>query len=429
MKNKIAVCANGWNDDSLFAALEGIKEYAKIEDFDIFVFLSFASYSEQTALMQGELNIYRLMVPVDYDGIIVLSTALNSVETAISICEDACNKNIPVVSVGMELDGVDSVCVSNDEGMRDLVEHLISVHNVKRAFFIGGTPDHVDSIARLRVTKEVFESHGLSLAEEDIEYGRWSNRYTADIINKVVDSGRELPDVFICANDIMAMAACTQLQDRGVDVPNDVIVTGFDNCREGQFFYPALSSVDQNYRDIGYRSCEIIFNRIRGNKEVTRTNVLSKFACGNSCRCKGDRDYDQMRIDYCRQSYKRSINAKLLEQNERIIRQWMADMPDYKAIKETLRRHYEQNHQFEGEGFHICVYEEFFLNVMASEQEIWAKGSTSKVEPLVSLINGKIVDGLNCEDGIVPGYKKEPGVQHVMFFMPMHHFENNYEKM
>ena len=65
MKKKIAVCANGWNDDSLFAALEGIKEYAQKEDFDIFVYISFASYSEQKALMQGELNIYKLMVPVD----------------------------------------------------------------------------------------------------------------------------------------------------------------------------------------------------------------------------------------------------------------------------------------------------------------------------------------------------------------------------
>ena len=427
MKKKIAVCANGWNDDSLFAALEGIKEYAQKEDFDIFVFLSFASYSEQSALMQGELNIYKLMNPIDYDGVIVLSTALNSVETAISLCRDAKEKNVPIVSVGMEIDGVNSVCVSNDEGMRELVEHLITVHDVKKVFFIAGTPDHIDSIARLRVTKEVMAEHGLDLTEDDYDYGKWSNKYTAEIIDRIVDSGKGLPDVFICANDIMAMAACTQLQDRGIIVPDDVIVTGFDNCREGKFFYPALSSVDQNYRDIGYRACEIIFNEIKGDHRVSREVVSSSFACGNSCRCKGDMDYDAMRIEYCRQSYKRSINAKLLEQNERIIRQWMADMPDYKAIKETLRRHYELNHQFEGEGFHICVFEDFFRKVTVSEKEIWEKGMNARIESVVSLVNGRIVDDLKADAGsIVPGYTKEPGVQHVMFFMPMHHYENNY---
>ena len=427
MKKKIAVCANGWNDDSLFAALEGIKEYAQKEDFDIFVYISFASYSEQKALMQGELNIYKLMHPEDYDGVIVLSTAINSVETAISLCKDCVEKNIPVVSVGMEIEGAHSVCVSNDEGMRDLVTHLVEKHDVKRVFFIGGTPDHVDSIARLDVTKDVLDKHGISFTEKDYAYGRWSNRHTADIIDGIIDSKEGLPDVIICANDIMAMAACTQLEDRGYYVPEDVIVTGFDNCREGQFFYPAMSTVDQSYRQIGYKACELIYSELNGNTDIFRETVPSRFSCGQSCGCQGEKDYEGLRIEYCRQSFKRSINAKVLEQNERVMRQWMADMPDYKAIKETLRRHYETNHQFEGEGFHICVYEDFFLNVMASEQEIWEKGRSSKIEPLVSLVNGKIVDGLKVGSGsAVPGYSKEPGVSHVFFFMPMHHFENNY---
>ncbi|MCR4739904.1 MAG: hypothetical protein K5886_06545, partial [Lachnospiraceae bacterium] len=67
MKKKIAVCANGWNIDTLSHALKGIKEYALKEDFDTFVFMSFASYTDQTALTEGELNIYKLIVPEDYD--------------------------------------------------------------------------------------------------------------------------------------------------------------------------------------------------------------------------------------------------------------------------------------------------------------------------------------------------------------------------
>ncbi|MCR4787684.1 MAG: GGDEF domain-containing protein [Lachnospiraceae bacterium] len=427
MKKKVAICANGWNYDSLYDALEGIKEYAQKEDFDIFVFLSFASYSEQSALMQGELNIYELMDPEDYDGIIVFSTALNSVNTAVSLCQRAREKNIPVVSIGMELEGADSVCVSNDEGMRELVTHLIKVHNVKRAFFIGGTDDHVDSIARLRVTREVFEENGLSFTDEDYGYGRWSNRYTAEVTDRVIDSKRGLPDVFICANDIMAMACATQLADRGYLVPDDVMVTGFDNCREGKFFYPALSSVDQNYREIGYKACDLIFDRIRGREDIVREVVHSHFACGNSCRCKGDKDYDSMRIQYCRDSFRRDMNAKLLEQNERVIRQWLADMPNYNAIKQTLCEHFERNHQFEGEGFHICVNEDFFRDIMLSEKELWERGKKAGIEPLVSLVNGQIVNGLEVNPHkIVPGYTKVPGEQKVIFFLPMHHFEFNY---
>ena len=185
--------------------------------------------------------------------------ALNS-EEAEKIREKAKECGVPVVSIGMELEGISSVCVSNNEGMMELVEHLIEKHNVKRVIYIGGTPDHIDSRARLDVTRKTLEAHGLKLDDDDIKYGKWTSRYTYMAIDEVCASGKGLPDAFICANDIMAMAACTELEAKGCLVPQDVIVTGFDNCRDGKNFYPALSTVEQNYREIGYKACRIIFD-------------------------------------------------------------------------------------------------------------------------------------------------------------------------
>ncbi len=427
MKKKIAVCGNGWNYDTLHEALLGIREYAEKEDFDIFVFLSFASYSEHKTLMQGELNIYKLMDPKEYDGIIVFSTALNSVETVISICKEAKECGVPVVSIGMELDGISSVCVSNDEGMRELVEHLIEKHNVKRVTYIGGTPDHVDSMARLDVTRKTLEAHGLKLDDADIKYGKWTSRYTYMAVDEVCDSENGLPDAFICANDIMAMAACTELESKGYLVPQDVIVTGFDNCRDGKDFYPALSTVEQNYREIGYKACRIIFDELCGNKETVRELVNSRFACGESCGCKGEKDYAAMHIAYCRKLFKKNSDAKLLEQNERGMQQWLADTPSYSALKETLSRHYLNSHQFEGKGFYICINKEYFEDVMLSEKELWAKGKSSGIETLIALKDDKIIEDAKVNAvTIVPEYCKNEGEQHIYFVMPMHYFENNY---
>ncbi|MCR5733268.1 MAG: GGDEF domain-containing protein [Lachnospiraceae bacterium] len=428
MKKKIAVCANGWNYDTLFHALKGIKEYASKEDFDVFVFLSFAAYTHQTELVRGELNIYELMDPAEYDGLIVFSTALNSTETALALCKKAKEMSVPVVSVGMEIEGIHSVCVSNAEGMKALVTHLIEEHGVKEAFYIAGTPDHVDSNARLEATREVFLEHGLSFTDEDYKYGHWSNRYTADIVMEVINT-RGLPDAFICVNDITAMAACTMLNDLGYDVPGDVIVTGFDNIGEGKIFYPALTTVEQNYSEIGYKACEIIFGEIRhdhGEDSVIRDKVYSSLVCGNSCRCK-DRVYEELRIQYCRDSFRRNVYAKLLEQNERVMRQWMADVPSYAAIKDTLCDHYGRNHQFEGEGFYICVNNDYFKDVMSSEKDLLEKGMSADMEPLVALVNGRIVEGLSIDPRtLIPGYDKKEGQQHVYFFMPMHYFDFNY---
>ena len=186
MKKKIAVCANGWSLDALSDAIKGFKACAKEKDFDIFVFMSFASYSTHQSLMSGELNIYKLMDPSDYDGVIVFSNMLNSDETAFSICKKAKEMKVPVVSIGMEMEGIPSVCVDNAAGMRDIVTHLVEEHNVKKVFYIGGTEDHVDSRERLRITREVMEAHGLKLSDKDVGYGKWSNRRAIDALDDLL---------------------------------------------------------------------------------------------------------------------------------------------------------------------------------------------------------------------------------------------------
>lgn len=427
MKKKIAVYANGWSFEALSSAMEGIKRFAEKEDFDIFTFTSFASYSEHVELMQGELNIYKLCEPEEYDGIIVFSAMLNSVKTAVSICLDAKQKNVPVISIGMEQDGISSICVSNQSGMRALVEHLITVHGVKRVCFVAGTEDHVDSVERLQVTKAVLEEHGLTLAEEDIGYGQWSNRHTVDFVNRVLASDRGLPDAFVCANDTMALAVCNEMENKGYEVPGDVIVTGFDHWEEGMYYYPALTSVQQGYDELGYQACEMIFDSIRGEQEIKHVEVPSHLAIGESCGCDGGRLYARLRHLYCKHSYQRNTDARLLEQNERVMRERIAEVSSYRSMKRRLQDHFLVNHQFEGEGFYLILYAEYFENVMASEKEIWEKGFGDRLEVVVSLRDGVIRDGDKVNPQmLVPGYRKEENRQHAYYFFPLHFYQYNY---
>ena len=56
MKKKLAVYANGWSRESLYAAIDGIKKYTEKEDIDIFVFMSHAAYSEHKEINAGNLR-------------------------------------------------------------------------------------------------------------------------------------------------------------------------------------------------------------------------------------------------------------------------------------------------------------------------------------------------------------------------------------
>ncbi|MCR4584151.1 MAG: GGDEF domain-containing protein [Lachnospiraceae bacterium] len=427
MKKKIAVYANGWSIDALMDILGGMESYAAENDSDIFVYLSFATYSEHINISRGELNLYDLGNMEDYDGIVVLSTMLNSNETAVELCRKAKAKNIPVVSLGMEIEEIPAVCIANEVGMRDLVTHIVEEHGVKNVMFIGGTPDHVDSIARLRVTEEVLKEHGLELKPEDIKYGQWGNDGPRSIVRQLHESGEPMPDAIVVANDVMALAAHIALVELGYKVPDDVILTGFDNSAFGKCSYPAMSTVSQNYGEAGKAACDILGRLISGEEVPAKTMVPSRFICAESCGCHNEGYYEEFRDIYCRDAYKKHVDASLLEQTERVLRLRISMIPDYEALKRMMRTHYLDNHRFEGSEFHMVLSADYFGNIMAEESEIYSDGMHGEMDAVVSIRDNELLPEITLPEGeLIPHYVKKKGEQHVYFLMALHYFQYNY---
>ncbi len=424
MKRKIAVCGNGWSLDALTDAIEGFRICAKEEDFDVFLFLSFASYNVHRSLMQGELNIYQQINPSDYDGIVVFSNMLNSDETAHSLCEKAKAQGVPAVSIGMEIEGVPSVCVGNENGMRALVSHLIEEHKVKKLFYIGGTEDHEDSQERLRVTREVMEEHGLKFSDKDVGYGKWSNRRAVDALDELIRNHKKLPDAIVCANDIMALAICTELDKRGIKVPEQVKVTGFDNTKNSRIFFPAITTVQPDYQSVARRACEIIYGEKKRGAKNKKIVVPTIPVIAESCGCSNP-VCAARRQNYCKLSFQRDLDAKLLEQNEHVMRERISDVSDYQDMKNKLRFHYSENHQFEGSAFYLVLNDEYFKNVMSTGAA--RSKLTGNLDVAVAIKNDRPVDvdRVSAEQ-LIPAYRKKKNEQHVFILCPLHYFDHNY---
>ena len=327
----------------------------------------------------------------------------------------------------MELPGIPSVGIRNEEGMRDLVKHLLEVHGVKKVLFMGGTADHPDSMARLKVTREVMAEHGLTLTDEDVCYGDWGNNGPARIVQDLIASGKPLPDAIICANDIMALATSMEFIDHGYSLPEDVIVTGFDHIAAGRYTYPALSTVKQNYETVGYKACEMIFEQIDGSLREEKVIFPASFVRGESCGCVGEIDNAGVRKRYCEQSYRRHLDANMLEQTERHLRTRISGILSYQELKKVLQDHYYRNHRFEGDYYSVVVHSEYFEDAMASEQELWDRGVSEQMEVLVALKDGEILKNMTASRvNPVPGYEKVSGEQHFYYLAPLHYFQYNY---
>ena len=78
MKRKIAAFANGWSDEYLLVALEGIKKCAREENVDVYFFIDYSSNNRQDANVQGEVNILNLARLQDFDGVLLLGNTLNN---------------------------------------------------------------------------------------------------------------------------------------------------------------------------------------------------------------------------------------------------------------------------------------------------------------------------------------------------------------
>ena len=426
MKKRIAVLGNGWSNEAQLEAVNGMKKYEGPEDFDIYLFTSYASYTESENMNRdGNLNIYELAHLEDYDGLVIFSNFLNSVEAAVRYAKKASKLGIPVISVGMEIEGASFLGIDNEPGMRELVTHIVEEHGVKRIIFIGGTEDHVDSLERLRVTREVLESHGLTLAPEDTYFSDWGNIKTSHIVDSTLDN---MPDAYVCANDIMALATITRLNKAGFRLPDDVIVTGFDNVSAGKLFYPALTTISMSYEEIGRIACQMIYESIKsGDISPKKRFVPSVFVKGESCRCSGELDYRAIRDEFCRDEYYIRISLGHISRIERTLFYGISEASGYDDMKQKLTSFYTAAHNYEGKDYYILLDKNYLTDLKSSESEILENCYDRPLSAVVALNDGKASDAEPKDRyDIIPGYVKKDGERKVFLFIPLHNEQYNF---
>ncbi len=428
MRHRIAIFSNGFNGSITLKAIEGIRKYAAIKDFDTHFYVGFAAYSEDEQYNIGQFNIYKLADLEEYDGLIVFSGLLNNTELARKACLDAKERDVPVVSIGMEIEGIPYVGINNRDGMKDLVEHLVTEHNVRNVVYIGGARGHVDTIERGQVVSEVLESHGLKLEEKNYYYGDWVNERAIDITDRLASDPAGLPDAIICANDIMALAVITELSNKGYTLPDDTIVTGFDHIEEGTASFPALTTVDQDYVAVGYNSCKLLYDIVEGKTDGNYSAVSSKLFVGESCRCNTelDGDFALSRREYCRGIHNRSkmadfFNRYMDEEKKKIL-----ESKDYESMKAALREFYSCSQEYSGDNYYIALNRKYFEDVVAEDCDTLADCYEAEFDYTVALLNGAISEEEIDGKIRLPGFVRTPGEQHIYSFYPLHNQQYSY---
>src|SRR5262249_37759955 len=135
---------------------------------------------------------------------------------------------LPLASVGLGLPGVPSILLDEAPGMRQALEHLVVRHGCRRVAFIRGPAVNAEAERRYAVYRGVLEEHGLPLAPELVCDGTFLLGAGRAAVSTLVDERKADFDALVAANDYMALGALAALQERGIQIPSDVALVGFD---------------------------------------------------------------------------------------------------------------------------------------------------------------------------------------------------------
>jgi len=191
---------------------------------------------------------------------------------------------VPIVTQSVEMNGATMFIADNAEGMRAVVRHLIEEHGYKSIAFLRGIHGQIDAEQRFQAYKDELKAHNLRFDEDLVVDGDYTSESGSSAIRVLLEERRLRFQAVVAANDSMAFGALDALQQRGVRVPDDVAVTGFDDLREAQATGVPLTTVRQSFYTAGKHAMETLLKRINGDTvprvTVTPTQLLVRWSCG-----------------------------------------------------------------------------------------------------------------------------------------------------
>lgn len=220
-----------------------------------------------------ELEVIRTLLGRKVDGLLLLGGELP--EQELSELKD----QLKIVVVGADVKGWEGQCVycDNVRAAREATEHLIEFGHREIAL-IQGIMGHQDSRRRVEGYKLALTNAGITVDPDLMLEGNFSAQSGVLAINTLLMRGKPFSAVF-CANDMVAYGARLALSRRGIRVPEDVSLVGFDDQAESAFTTPPLTTVRQPAVEMGELAAKGLIELMQGQTcefEMPRAELVCR---------------------------------------------------------------------------------------------------------------------------------------------------------
>jgi len=201
------------------------------------------------------------------DGIVVHGNALD-----LPTIQGLRKAGVPLVLIAHPpITGCDSVRSESAGSAEQLTTRLLD-HGRTNLLFVGDPASSYDVSERYAGFAKAHESRGLQVPDPvrvplTEEAGR-------EVAAKVLKATKR-PDGLVCANDELALAVLTRFTANGVGVPDDIVVTGWDDVMAARYVSPGLTTVRQPMAELGRMAAQRLHERATGERSRARNDVLA----------------------------------------------------------------------------------------------------------------------------------------------------------
>ena len=261
---------SGLTHDYFSRVLESFKNEAEQQGYDI-TFLS-NSKIRKDRMSYLEHSIYRGM-----DGVMIAVADYKDKEV-IELLQSA----LPVVAIDYVYNGRISIVSSNVSGMRELLEYIYAQGHRRIAYIYG--EESMVTTNRLSTYYSFLHGKGMETVSEYICEGKYRDSHTAGVItNRLLDL-KQPPTCIVYADDFAAIGGMNAIKDRGLKIPKDISVAGFDGITMAGQLEPKLTTYWQNTVDMGIEAARKLISLIEMPKEtpIVQYTVNGKLIEGSS---------------------------------------------------------------------------------------------------------------------------------------------------
>ena len=292
-----------------------------------------------------------------FDGIVYDGEGYNVEGMADKVIRKLRHASCPVISISNKVEGFYNIDFDDAGAMELMVRHFLDVHHFTHIGYMSGPLTHEDARIRLDSFRRMMKEYGLPRDGAGVFEGDFWFHKGAEAADFFL-ALPERPQAVVCANDYMAIALSTELKNRGLKIPGDIAVSGFDGTLEGQEYLPHLTSATRERLDIARKALKLLDRGgIQDEEEQAQAlKIRPRAILTQSCGCKP--------LDY---EYEAESINRLYEINRKFS-YGMYDTESSLLLLNKVENLYDLERLFGEDPIDFGAYTSFFLMMQTDEE-------------------------------------------------------------